>query len=134
VFRWSDTNHGSLLQNTTYTGPPRLRSRVQVVRHKPRQLIVEYYLYTGPPHLRSRVQVVQTQTTYTDPKCCRKQKTNRHEIDYACMHDTNWNIICLLFVILKHLYTHDDLTLNFNKKHSFITNATYIKRPNDLHK
>jgi hypothetical protein len=28
----SDTNHGSLLYNTTYTGPPRLRYVFQVVQ------------------------------------------------------------------------------------------------------
>ena len=57
----SDTNHGSLMQNTTYTGPPRLRSLFQVVQTQTYSLLNT--IYTGPPHLRGLFQVVQTQTT-----------------------------------------------------------------------
>ena len=41
----SNTNHDSLLLNTTYTRPPRLRYLFQVVQTKPRQLNEEYYLH-----------------------------------------------------------------------------------------
>ena len=54
----SDTNHGSLLENTTYTRPPRLRSFSQLFRHKPSLLI-----YTRSPRSIYRLQVVQAQTT-----------------------------------------------------------------------
>jgi hypothetical protein len=54
----SDRNHGSLLENTTYTRPPRLRSFSQLFRHKPSLLI-----YTRSPRSIYRLQVVQAQTT-----------------------------------------------------------------------
>ena len=42
----SDTNYDSLLKNITYTGPPRLRwVFFRLFRHKPGQVIVEYYLH-----------------------------------------------------------------------------------------
>ena len=46
----SDTNHGSLLKNTTYTGPPRLRHLFQVVQT---QITAAYWriLPTLNPHV-----------------------------------------------------------------------------------
>ena len=54
----SDTNNGSLLQNTTYTGPPRLRYLFQVVQTQTMydsllSLIVQNTTCTRPPRLRN---------------------------------------------------------------------------------
>jgi hypothetical protein len=59
----TDTNHDSLLQNTTYTGPLRLRyfSGSSDTNHD--SLFVEYYLHWITIRLRYIFQVVQTQTT-----------------------------------------------------------------------
>ena len=72
----SDTNHDSLLSNTTYTGPPRLRYLFQVVQTQTMAAYCRIYLHWTTT-FRIFFQVVQTQTTTA---CCTEilLKLHRH--------------------------------------------------------
>jgi hypothetical protein len=58
----SDTNHDSLLSNTIYTGPPRLRYLFQVVQTQTMAAYCRIYLH-WTTMFEIFFQVVQTQTT-----------------------------------------------------------------------
>ena len=127
----SDTNHDSLLYNTTYTGPPRLRYLFQVVQTQTTTTYcrILYLQYTGPPRLRYLFQVVQTQTTTA---YCRILPTLDHDV---------WDIFFRLFrhkprQLIAEYYLHWTTTFEISfsgcsdtNHDSLLQNTTYTGPP-----
>ena len=89
----SDTNHDSLLSNTTYTGPPRLRYLFQVVQTQTMAAYCRIYLH-WTTMFEIFFQVVQTQTTTA---YCRILPTLDHHVSDIFSGSSDTNHVSLLY-------------------------------------
>ena len=96
----SDTNHDSLLSNTTYTGPPRLRYLFQVVQTQTMAAYCRIYLH-WTTMIEIFFQVVQTQTTTA---YCRILPTLDHHVSdiFQVVQTQTTTAYCRILPTLDH--------------------------------